>query len=74
MSEVPHSIFGRLQSLPQRVLPRSHYSWLTGGIHAVLLLREISNRQMEVGRGENLWSLENSLWSRLRHTRRSLPC
>jgi len=54
MSEVPHSIFGRLQSLPQRVLPRSHYSWLTGGIHAVLLLREISNRQMEVGRGENL--------------------
>ncbi len=55
MSEVRHSILGRLQSLPQRVLPRSHCCWLTGGIHAVLLLREISNRQsMEVERGEDL--------------------
>jgi Nucleotidyltransferase domain len=55
MSEVPHSILGCLQSLPQRVLPRSHCCWLTGGVHAVLLLREATRFQsMEVGRGENL--------------------
>ena len=55
MSEVPHSILGRLQSLPQRVLPHSHCCWLTGGIHSALLLREISDRQsMEVERGEDL--------------------
>ena len=55
VSEVSAPVLGRLYSVPQWVLPRSHLCRLPGGIHLVLFVRAIAGAQpVEVGGGQNL--------------------
>jgi hypothetical protein len=55
MSEVPHKVSHRLQSLSQWILPGSCRVWLFGGIHPLLLLQRIAGRQpLDVERNESL--------------------
>ncbi len=59
MSEVPHSISNRRQSLSQRVLPRARFCGIVGRVHTVLLLRKATRFQpMEMERSEDLCGLE----------------
>lgn len=60
MSEVPHVVHNRVQSLLQRLSAGTHGRGLVGRIHTVLLLFEAGLRQpVEVVRGTELCGLES---------------